>query len=94
LWKKSYSVSSITFLVRTFCYCNSEQSEQDSAKWVSANRDWTVQMQVDFTAGPLRYGIRRVTRVCYSYNIARPLSACLRSSVTCPFIVDECRGFR
>jgi len=21
LWKKSYSVSSITFLVRTFCYC-------------------------------------------------------------------------
>jgi len=25
--KKLYSVSSITFLVRTFCYCNSEQSQ-------------------------------------------------------------------
>jgi len=30
--KKSYSVSSITFLVRTFCYCNSEQSQHSYAE--------------------------------------------------------------
>jgi len=27
LWKKSYSVPSIKFLVRTFCYCDSEPSQ-------------------------------------------------------------------